>query len=92
MQAHFLVGLITCIANQFICGNGRSVGDQSQVRIPVVIRFNYGAFRVNGSYGIILDQAISTINFSKIYIFDRILCNIYMQFFLIKLLNIFICM
>lgn len=80
------INYVHSLSSQFICGNGRSVEDQSQVRIPAVTRFNYGEFRVNGSYRIILDQTISAINFSTIYIFECIfcaqyMCTIYVQFF-----------
>jgi len=34
------------LASQFMCGNSRSVGDQSQVHIPAVTRFNYTEFHV----------------------------------------------
>lgn len=49
------------LASQFICGNCRSVGDQSQVRIPAVTWFNYREFRANGSYRIISNQTSSAI-------------------------------
>lgn len=79
-------------ASQFIRGNGRSVEDQSQVRIPAVTRFNYGEFHVNGLHRIILDQAISTINFNTIHIFICVLCVIYICSFSYQLLfNICIC-